>query len=121
MKKLITSAFFAFAVLTASASNDKTEINNHASDIARRMANQIELNELEYIQVKKYTAEKLTRVEEIKEMYSNNLEMMTWKIQEVEAIYSSRIQNLLSAKQLEMYASLQNSFKTNLAVITAGE
>jgi len=121
MKKMITSILFAFIFLTANASTNKTEINSQASDIARRMANQIELNELEYIQVKKYTAEKLTRVEEIKDMYSNNLEMMTWKIQEEEAVYSCRIQNLLSAKQWEMYATLQNSFKTNLAVITAGE
>lgn len=118
MKKLITSAFLFFTIFLANAASDMVTINSHASEIARRMATQIELNELEYIQVKKYTLEKLTRVEEIKDMYSNNLEMMTRKIQEEDVIYTNRIQNLLSAKQFEMYAALQNSFKVNLTMIS---
>ncbi|MFC5269831.1 hypothetical protein [Adhaeribacter terreus] len=121
MKKLITSAFFAFAVLTASASNDLSEINSQASDIARRMANQVELNEMEYIQVKKYTTEKLIRVAQIKDMYSNDRDMMNKKIMEEESAYTHRIQNLLTAKQFETYAALYNSFKTNLTIIAISE
>ncbi|MBK0402456.1 hypothetical protein I5M27_05630 [Adhaeribacter sp. BT258] len=121
MKKFITSAFFAFAVLTASASNNINDINSQASDIARRMANQVELNEMEYIQVKKYTAEKLVRVAQILDMYSNDRDMMTKKIMEEESAYTHRIQNLLTAKQFETYATLYNSYKTNLNIIAVSE
>jgi hypothetical protein len=85
------------------------------------MANQVELNEMEYIQVKKYTAEKLARVAQIQDLYSNDRDMMTRKILEEEAAYNHRIQNLLTARQFEAYASLYNSFKTNLTIIAATE
>lgn len=121
MKKLITSALFSFVVLTASATGNQPDFNEQASDITRRMANQIELNEMEYIQVKKYTTEKLTSVAEIKDMYSNDREMMTRKIMEVENAYTHRIENLLNARQFENYIAHYNSYKTNLTLIAAGE
>ena len=117
MKKLITSAFLMFVLVTANASNDVSQMNNLASDIARRMANQIELNESEYIQVKSFTLEKLTQVATIRDMYNNDFEMMVNKINEVENAYTHKIESLLNTKQFENYLALSKSFKTNIVTI----
>jgi len=106
-----------FVLVTANASNDVSQMNNLASDIARRMANQIELNESEYIQVKSFTLEKLTQVATIRDMYNNDFEMMVNKINEVENAYTHKIESLLNTKQFENYLALSKSFKTNIVTI----
>jgi hypothetical protein len=121
MKKLITSAFFVFAIMSAQASNDSDQFKTQAADITRRMANQIGLNESEYIQVKQYTTDKLVAVAEIKEMYSNDSEMMFRKISEVEDSYNHKVQSILTAKQFDSYISLHKSLKTDLPLIAAGQ
>ncbi len=117
MKNLILAFFLTITVFAANAGNDVSRFNSEASDIARRMANQIELNELEYIQVRNYTIAKLEAVATIREMYANNQEQMETKIQETESDYTFRIRNLLNSKQFENYATLSNSFKTQVTLI----
>ena len=117
MKNLIIALLLVLTAFSVQAGNDLSKIQNEASDIARRMANQIELNELEYIQVRNYTVEKLELVAEIQEMYQANPEMLALKIAEVETDYTYRIQNLLNARQFENYLALSNSFKTQVPLI----
>src|SRR5688572_16505371 len=121
MKKLITSAFFVFAIMSAEASNDSESYKNQAADITRRIANQIGLNESEYIQVKKYTTDKLVAVAEVKEMYSNDSEMMFRKISEIEDSYTHKVQSILTASQFESYVILNKSLKTGLPLIAGGQ
>ena len=121
MKKLITSAFFVFAIMSAQASNDSDQFKTQAADITRRIANQIGLNESEYIQVKKFTTDKLVAVAEVKEMYSNDSEMMFRKISEIEDSYNHKVQNILTASQFESYANLNKSLKTGLPLIAGGQ
>lgn len=117
MKKLLTSAFLFFVFFTANAANNPANINNEASTIARQLANQIELNESEYIQVKNYTVEKLAFVAEITEMYSNNPEMMNRKLTEVEKDYQHKITSLLNVKQYENYLTINNTAPQSLPEI----
>ena len=117
MKNLIIAFFLVLTSFSVQAGNEGSKIAVEASDIARRMANQIELNELEYIQVRNYTIEKLEMVGSIQEMYQSNPEMLAAKIAEVENNYSFRIQNLLNAHQFENYLALSKSFKTQPSLI----
>jgi hypothetical protein len=121
MKKLITSAFFVFAVMSAQAANDSDLIKNQAAEITRRLANEIGLNESEFIQVKKYTTDKLAAVAEIKEMYSNDSEMMFRKIAEIEASYNHSVQSILTAKQFDNYVAYNKNLKTDLLLIAENQ
>ena len=117
MKNLIIASALFLSAFSAQAGNNESKMAGQASDIARRMANQIELNELEYIQVRNYTYEKLEIVANIQEMYQTNPEMLAAKLAEAETEYTFRIQNLLNARQFENYLALSNSFKTQVKLI----
>lgn len=117
MKKLITSALFSFIIFAAQATVTENQVKAQASDMARRMANQIELNESEYIQVKTYLVEKLSTEATIRDMYSNDTEMMLRKLNETEEAYSRKIESLLNSKQLDNYLAIHNSLKPELNMI----
>lgn len=117
MKNLLTTAFLFLTILTASATSNDATIRNEASDITRRLANQIQLNESEYIQVKNFTVEKLTAVADIKAMYTNDMEMMFRKLNETEKAYNHKITSLLNAKQLDNYLAIHKSLKVNYGII----
>ena len=118
MKEIMATVFFALAILTASAANDPAKINEQATGIARSLADQLGLNELEYIQVKKFTAEKLTREAEIKDMYRNDRSMMARKMAELDTDYKHRIQCLFNSRQFEAYAALHHHVSTSLTNIS---
>jgi hypothetical protein len=117
MKKLITSAFLFLLIITAQASTSNDQIQSQAADMARRMANQIQLNESEYIQVKKYTVEKLAAEMQIRDMYSNDTDMMIRKLAENDSTYLLKIESLLNNSQLENYLALNKSFRSEFPVI----
>ena len=121
MKKSIIALFLTLSSFSVFAGNDQPKLATEASDIARRMASQIELNELEYIQVRSYTLEKLEMLANIQEMYVSNPEMLATKITDVETAYQYRIQNLLTNKQFENYLALNNRFKTQPNFIATSE
>ncbi|KAA9345927.1 hypothetical protein [Adhaeribacter soli] len=122
MKKLITSALFAFILISAQGAGLDEQVKTKAADMARRMANQIELNESEYIQVKTYLTEKLASEVMIRDMYSNDVEMMFRKLTEADNACNQKIESLLNTKQLENYLAIQKSLKAELPVIaTSGE
>lgn len=117
MKKLLTSAILSVILFSAQANSETDNFRAQAADITRRMANQLELNESEYIQLKGYTLEKLVAASEIKEMYSIDINMMLRKLNEIDDIYTHRVQNILSNKQFENYLTLNKSFKSELTTI----
>lgn len=121
MKNLILAAFISLFSFAEQAQQATSDLNQEASDIARRMANQIELNELEYIQIRNYTLEKLEKVAYLTSMYQTNPEMLTAKVTETETDYTYRVQNLLNARQFENYLALSNSFKAPLSLIATAE
>src|SRR5688572_1569422 len=117
MKKLITSALLSVILFSAQANSENDNFRIQAADITRRMANQLELNESEYIQLKGYTLEKLVAAAEVKEMYSIDINMMLRKLNEIDDIYKHRVQNILTNKQFENYLTLNKSFKSELTTI----
>ena len=103
------------------AGDYQTNLAAEATEIARRLAHEIELNELEYIQVRNFTLEKLETVAHIQEMYRTNPELLEVKIADVEAAYQYRVQNLLTNKQFENYLALNNRFKPQMNFIATSE
>ncbi|HSI91106.1 MAG TPA: hypothetical protein VK927_08315 [Adhaeribacter sp.] len=120
MKKLLTSAFFAFTILAASASNDGN-ISTQASDIARKMVNQIELSEAQYIQLRQFTIEKLEAEALVKKMYSNDKDMLAKKLSEAENNYNFKLQALLNTKQYNKYAVLKSGKKADTEMVAAAK
>ena len=117
MKNLITSVFLFLLVFTSQAASTNDDIQQKAANMARRMANQIQLNESEYIQVKRYTLEKLTAEFQVRDMYSNDTDMMIRKLTEVDNLFQLKIESLLNSTQLENYLALNKSFRSEIPVI----
>jgi hypothetical protein len=120
MKFLLSSALLLFTILATQAS-DKPEIfRNQAVEITRNLANQIGLNESEFIQVKNYTLEKLVASDEIKDMYQHKPEMMQRKLQELEAAYAHNVQSIFSNKQIDNYLTLNTNAKSRPILLATG-
>lgn len=104
MKKIITSAFFAFA-LFVSVANAQGELSIHdqATHIARQMLTEVQLNESEYIRVRNFTIEKMRKAIEIKQMYSNDPVMLQSKLAEAENNYNHNLKEVLSPRQYDNY------------------
>jgi|SRR5690606_27929029 len=121
MKKLLTSAFIAFTLISVNASAQSnpasSDINSQASDIARRMMNEVQLNEREYIEVRKYTAEKLETAAQIQQMYSNDPEMLTKKLNEAEDRYNFKLQSFMNQKQFANYQAVADRYKVNASAV----
>jgi hypothetical protein len=114
MKKIITSAFLAFALCTANAAvigNVTTE----ATEFARQLVSQVQLNEMEYIKVRALTIEKLEKTAEIRSMFGSNPEVLAQKIAETEKYYNDGLQQILNPKQFAGYVAFSNSLKTGAA------
>jgi len=114
MKKLLTSAFFALTLLTAYAEGDA---HARASELARRMANEIQLNEREFIVVRQLAVQKIERIDEIKSMYSNDADMMSKKIKEAEENFNYNLRAALNTKQFDSYLAKSSSYKTAQPVL----
>ena len=116
MKKLIASALFAFVIVTGNAYAGG-DVKAEATELARQLIAKAELNESEYIKVRAYTIEKLEKVAEIKSMYSNDPQMMAYKIAEAENNYNYKLQSALNAKQFASFIDYTNGLKTNATAI----
>lgn len=115
MKKLLTTAFFAITLFTVNAEGN--DAYNRASDLARRMATEIQLNEREYIEVRRLAVQKIERIEEIKSMYSNDADMMSKKMKEAEENFNYNLRASLSNKQFENYIAKSGNYKVDQPVL----
>ena len=112
MKKLLISALFSFAILTVNAGNNPANIQAEATEFARKMIAEAQLNESEYIKLRALTIEKLEKEAEIKSMYSNDADMMAKKLAEAENNFTYRLQSSLTEKQFASYVNYSNRSKT---------
>ena len=115
MKKLLTTALFAFALLTVNAQG--TDAYTQASELARRMASEVQLNEREYIEVRKLAVQKIERINEITSMYSNDADMRAKKINEAEANFNHNLRVALNSKQFESYLAKSSNYNVNQPVL----
>lgn len=115
MKKLLTSAFFILTLFAANAEGN--DAYTRASEMARRMASDIQLNEREYIEVRKLAVQKIERIDEIKSMYSNDKDMMAKKINEAEENFNYNLRIALNTKQFENYLAKSANYKVGQPVL----
>ena len=115
MKKLLTTALFAFTLLTVNAEGN--DVYTQASDLARRMASEIQLNEREYIEVRKLAVQKIERVNEIRSMYTNDADMMAKKLNEAEENFNHNLRVALNNKQFEAYVAKSANYKVGQPVL----
>lgn len=106
MKKLLTSAFLLFVLVSAQAADTPEQIRAKATETTRQLAQKIGFNEQEYIKVKAYTLEKLVAAKEVNEMYSNDPEMRAKKLQAIEEAYQKNVVAILSPKQSESFVAI---------------
>ena len=115
MKKLLTTALFAFSLLTVNAGGN--DVYTQASELARRMATEIQLNEREYIEVRKLAVQKIERINEVRSMYSNDADMMAKKINEAEENFNYNLKAALNIKQFEAYTAKSSNYKVGQPVL----
>jgi hypothetical protein len=119
MKKLLTTAFFALTLFAANAQG--TDAYTQASDLARRMASEIQLNEREYIEVRKLAVQKIERVNEIRSMYSNDADMRARKINEAEENFNYNLRVALNNKQFENYLAKSANYRVDQPVLAGAQ
>ena len=115
MKKLLTTAFFAFTLFTVNAEGN--DAYTQASELARRMATEIQLNEREYIEVRKLAVQKIERINEIRSMYSNDADMMSKKLNEAEENFNHNLKTALNTKQFESYIAKSSNYRVGQPVL----
>ncbi len=81
------------------------------------MATEIQLNEREYIEVRKLAIQKIERINEVKSMYSNDADMMAKKLNEAEENFNYNLRAALNNKQFESYLAKSSSFKVEQPVL----
>jgi len=106
MKKLLTSAFLLFVLVSAQAADTPEQIRAKATETTRQLAQKIGFNEQEYIRVKAYTLEKLIAAKEVNEMYANDPEMRAKKLKDIEEAYQKNVVAVLSPKQSENFVAM---------------
>jgi hypothetical protein len=109
MKKIFTSAFLCLALITAKAQTAELtpeQIRAQATAQTRELSQKIGLNELEYIKVKSYTLQKLIAIQEVNQMYSNDVEMRNKKLAAIEEEFIKNLVAILTPKQHLNYVAL---------------
>jgi len=115
MKKFILSALFLGAVYTAQAQTNlagtaattRTVLSMSATDMTRRMYNELELNEGQYVKLKALNQARLDRFRELERMYSNDPQMLDAKINEVNEQLDEEFAQVLTPKQFTAYLELE--------------
>ncbi|MFD2245478.1 hypothetical protein [Pontibacter ruber] len=108
MKKLllfITVSLFVIisSASAASLSNISIEIEKKCTESTRALANKLLLNEAEYIQLKKLNRERMLKLDEIAQTFSNDVISREAKTEEVEKAFTKRIRKFLTPTQMQAY------------------
>lgn len=105
----------AGAFAQSGAQSGTASIDTRVTTVTRNMANELGLNELEYIKLRALNREHFTKQREITSMYSNDMSMRDMKMTELNNAYEAQLNSFLNPKQMEAYAS----YKENSANYTA--
>jgi len=109
MKKIllfVTVSLFAGASVVAapSMSNVSIDIEKKCTESTRALAKALLLNEAEYIQLKTLNRERLLKLEEIADTFSNDAVTREAKMQEVENYFTKKIRKFLTPSQMQAFA-----------------
>ena len=82
-------------------------IQQEATEIARKLVGPLQLNELEYIKVKELMAQRIMALNDIADYYQYDAELMKRKTEAAKIAYERRLRYILNSQQLESYLTLQ--------------
>lgn len=106
MKKLLFTMVVSFMVGASALAQEVTKeqsLEQRASDLTRSMANELRLNESEYIKLKALNRDRLTRIDETLNRYSNDPGMRQAKLREINANFEANLTPILSKSQREAF------------------
>jgi hypothetical protein len=115
MKKVILGAWFAVLTLGAVAQNNAPALTAGIADMPkvstneeiRTLANQLQLNEGQYIRLRDLSKARQEQISEINSMYSNDPSMRQAKLQAAQQEFDSQLAQSISQKQFTAYLELQ--------------
>ena len=96
MKKLFTILFLAVAFITNSQAQ---QLDERATILTDEIARHVNMDETEYLKVKKYTAERLMQIDELANLPLQDERYLNLRLDKIEEEYNSRIFNTLDKKQ----------------------
>ncbi|GAB2532221.1 hypothetical protein GCM10027189_11600 [Rufibacter soli] len=71
------------------------------------MAQNMGLNENEYIQVRTLNTERLAKAAEVARMFQNDTENMNAKLHEIDEEFENKLFKILSSRQVDAYAAFK--------------
>ena len=83
-------------------------IQQEATQIARSLVQPLQLNELEYIQVRELAAQHILALNDIADYYRYDEEMLQKKTEAAKQTYDRKLKYILNSTQLGNYLALQN-------------
>ncbi|WP_460892134.1 hypothetical protein [Rufibacter soli] len=98
----VACAFTASAQAPADGAVEKTSLS-----ISRLMAQNMGLNENEYIQVRTLNTERLAKAAEVARMFQNDTENMNAKLHEIDEEFENKLFKILSSRQVDAYAAFK--------------
>jgi hypothetical protein len=114
MKKLIVILGLASVTGLAQAKELTTsQVQQKATEITRAMAQDLKLNEHEYIKLKAMNIQKLVALNAILENHGNNSALANTMMQEIELAYHKQLAEVFSQKQMQHYLAWQQASKTD--------
>ena len=109
MKKIFTTALLFLCMFAAQAADGSLEaLKAKATEETRILVQKVGLNEIEYIKIKGIIYNKLVAIKEANELYANDAEMRTKKVQEIEEEFNKSLMASLTPKQHKSYLALNN-------------
>jgi len=115
-KHLLSIIFVLFVSFAVKAQTISDSAEKRIALITRVMAAELGLNEAEYIRLKALNRDRIVKADEIAEYYSNNSEMKTQKLQELESNFDKKFKAMLNPGQLAAYAAYKHDSESDLAL-----
>jgi hypothetical protein len=113
---LLIFVFFALVSFGTQAQTISDSAEKRISLITRVMTAELGLNESEYIRLKALNRERIIKGDEISEYYSNNPQLRTQKLEELENNFDKKFKAMLSPSQLAAYAAYKHDSASDLAL-----
>lgn len=125
MKKITLSLAFGLFFSVAGFAQDRTQpvadARTKAYKMTRIMADNLRLNESEYIRVRTLNEERMAEAAQAAALYQNDPELKDSKLKEIEEQFDRQLQALLSPRQLEAYLVFKENPPVNYSAFLSEE
>ena len=117
MKKVCILVFFAFSFGTSfqALAQQAPDLRVQATEITRKLSQQISLDDARSIQVRRLTYERLVQEAEVTRMYADDPAMHQNKLRVIGEEYMEKLKGVLSDAQFQRYATLNSAVAPSTA------